>query len=172
LALLRFYRSRDVTLAFQGEDAGASWTERLPLPLLVLCMLYAFWILALHTAILFRGSFPFFGLLVTDLPGILMIDAAVLLLILLVWGTLQRQTWAWRGALAYFAVMTLSTMWTFARLSWVEILDIMRFAPLEVEALDGLPAHGVHIAAFFGLPLLGTLGWIIYSRRSFATTCN
>ena len=53
------------------------------------------------------------------------------------------------------------------RLSWAEILDMMPFATLELEALDGIPAHGAHIAAFIGLPLLGTLGWIIYSRRFF-----
>jgi hypothetical protein len=172
LALLRFYRSRDVTLVFQGEHADACWTERLPLPLLVLCMLYAFWILALHTAVLFRGAFPFFGLLLTDLTGIVMIDAAVWLLVLLTCGTLQRQRWAWWGALAHFAVMTLSSMWTFARLSWVEMLDTMQFAPLEVEALDGIPTHGLHVAVFIGLPLLATLGWVIYCGRFFAPTCN
>jgi hypothetical protein len=167
LALLWFYRRKDVARIFAGGDAAAHWTERLPLPLWVLCMLYVFWILVLHTAILFRGAFPFFGLLLTDWTGILMIDAAVWLLVVLTWGTFQRQAWAWWGALACFAAATVSTAWTFARLSWAEILDAMAFAPLEVEALDGIPAHGLHIAAFIGLPLLGTLAWIIYSRRFF-----
>jgi hypothetical protein len=58
-------------------------------------------------------------------------------------------------------------VWTLARLSWNQILGLMQFAPLEVEALDGVPAHGLHIAALFALPLLGTQGWIIYSRRFF-----
>ena len=105
--------------------------------------------------------------LLTDLPGILAIDAAFVVLAVIIWGTFKRQTWAWWGALAYYGIITLSTIWTFARLTWVDILSVMRFAPTEMEALGGIPAHGLHIAAFVGLPLLATLGWILYSRRFF-----
>jgi len=162
-----FYRSRDVRLTFETRDPNSYWTEQVPLPILVLCMLYAFWIIALHMAILFRGTFPVFGVLLTDLPGILAIDASFVVLAVIIWGTFKRQTWAWWGALAYYGIMTLSTIWTFARLTWVDILSVMRFAPTETEALGGIPAHGLHIAAFVGLPLLATLGWILYSRRFF-----
>jgi hypothetical protein len=166
-ALTRFYRSKDVWLTFEDRDPKSYWTEQLPLPLLVLCMLYVFFILVLHTAILLRGAFPLFGVLLTDLTGILFIDAAVLLLALLTWGTFKCHMWAWWGALLGFGLMTLSTIWTFARLGWAEILGVMQFAPTEVEALDGIPISGVHIAAFVGLPLAATLALIIYSRRFF-----
>jgi hypothetical protein len=166
-ALTWFYRSKDVRLTFENGDSESYWTERLPVPLLVLCMLYVFFILVLHTAILLRGAFPLLGVLLTDLTGILFIDAAVMLLALLTWGTFKRQMWAWRGALLGFGAMTLSTIWTFARLSWLQILGLMQFAPTEVEALDGIPISGVHIAAFVGLPLAATLALIISSRRFF-----
>jgi hypothetical protein len=43
----------------------------------------------------------------------------------------------------------------------------MEFAPLEMEALSGMPLQGYHLAAFFGLPLLLTAVVVLLSRRSF-----
>ena len=43
----------------------------------------------------------------------------------------------------------------------------MKFAPLEMEALRGMPLHGVHFAALLGIPLVVTLGLIVYNRRYF-----
>jgi hypothetical protein len=85
----------------------------------------------------------------------------------LTWGALNRQVWAWWGALVYFGLATLSTILTFVRLSWPDILAVMQFAPTEIEALDGIPASGLHIAAFIGLPLVGTVIAIIYSKHFF-----
>jgi hypothetical protein len=36
-----------------------------------------------------------------------------------------------------------------------------------MEALDGLPFQGFHFAVFFGVPLLLTLGLILFSKRYF-----
>jgi hypothetical protein len=169
IVLARFYRSHDVTQTFEAADGQSNWTDALPLPILVLCMLYIFFILVTHTAVLFRGAFPLFGSLVTDLPGFVLIAAAMALLVLLIGGTLKRQLWAWWGGLACFLVAIVSLLWTFARLSWTDILSTMVFAPLETEALSGIPASGWHISAFFAPPLLATLGVILASRQHFGS---
>ena len=168
--LRRFYRSRDVRMTFETRDSAPHWSERIPLSILVLCTLYGFYIIALHMAILFRGAFPLAGVLITDMAGVALADASILWLACLIWGTLRQQSWAWWGALLYFSVMTVSVFWTFSRLSLADILRVMRFAPLETRALSGKPMQGMHLAAFLGLPLLATLGLIIYSRRSFGTS--
>jgi len=166
--LTRFYRSRDVKLTFEARDPKSYWTEQLPSAIWVLCFLLTFWIIALHLAILLRGAFPLFGMLVTELPGILLLDASILVVAALTWGTFRLQVWAWWGAVAYFCVLTLSTISTFLRLGWSDILDALKFAPLEANALAGVPIRGIHLAAFFGVPLAATLGCIIYSKRFFA----
>jgi len=43
----------------------------------------------------------------------------------------------------------------------------MKFAPREMEALGGMPLHGTHFAVVVGIPLLVTLGLVVYSRRYF-----
>jgi hypothetical protein len=135
-------------------------------------MLYAFFILVVHTAVLFRGAFPLFGFLVTELPGFVLIAAAMALLALLIGGTFKRYVWAWWGGLAYSGGAIISLVWTFSRLSWTDIVSAMRFAPLEAKALSGIPARGWHIAAFFAPPLLATLAVILASRRHFGSTAR
>jgi hypothetical protein len=44
----------------------------------------------------------------------------------------------------------------------------MRFAPTEMEALQGVPLQGSYLAVFFGLPLVVTFGLILFSKRYFA----
>jgi hypothetical protein len=36
-----------------------------------------------------------------------------------------------------------------------------------MEALDGIPVQGWHLAVFVGLPLVGTLVHVLRSRRAF-----
>jgi hypothetical protein len=166
--LIRFYRSPAVQSVLEQSDPQPGWSDQVPVPIWSLCMLFAFWIVALHTAILLSGTFPAFGVLLMGLPGILCIEASILLLAALTWATMQRWSWAWWGNLVYFGLATLSTIWTFAGSSWLEILDRLEFAPLEVQALSGVPASGMHIAAFVGLPLIGTLATIVRARPCFS----
>jgi hypothetical protein len=133
--------------------------------ILVLGGLLLFYIVILHILIFFRGLFPLFGTWQFDIQGIFLIDVSVICLVGLLWGVVRFRTWAWWGALIYFGLLTLSSIWTLATSSLAEILSIMRFPPTEMEALQGLPFTGVHLAAFVGLPLLLTLGVIVFSRR-------
>lgn len=86
---MRFYRSRDVRLTFETRDSKSTWIDDLPQPVLVLGALLLFYIVVLHIPIFFSGIFPFFGLLLVDLAGILMIDVTIFCLAGLTWGVLK-----------------------------------------------------------------------------------
>ena len=165
--LIRFYRSRDVRLTFETRDPRSYRIEELPLPILVLCALYSFYAIVLHVPIFFNGMFPLFGDFVYELPGILMLDVSIMLLVCLIWGTWRRSSWAWWGGLVYFGLLTSSSILTFAKSDYLDILSMMKFAPLEMKALQGLPFQGFYFAVFFGVPLLITLGLIVASKRHF-----
>jgi hypothetical protein len=165
--LIRFYRSQDVKLTFETRDPRSYRIEELPLPILVLCALYSFYAIVLHVPIFFNGMFPLFGDFVYELPGILMLDVSIMLLVCLIWGTWRRNSWAWWSSLVYFGLLTSSSILTFAKSDYLDILSMMKFAPLEMKALQGLPFQGFYFAVFFGVPLLITLGLIIASKRHF-----
>jgi hypothetical protein len=167
--LIRFYRSRNVRLTFEARDPRSYSIEKFPLPILVLCSLFLFYAVALHVPIFFNGIFPLFGILLFGLQGILLIDVSIMCLLGLAWGILKRKNWAWWGSLIYFVLLILSLILTFSGYSFSDILAGMVFPPTEMEALQGVPFHGLHIAALIGIPLPITLGLIIFSKRYFST---
>lgn len=167
--LIRFYRSRNVKLTFESRDLESHWIERRPLPILVLCFLLIFYIIALHIPIFFRGIFPLFGMFVLDLDGILAIDISILLLVWLLWGVARQRLWAWWGSALYLGLLTSSVSLTLAKSRYSDILSKLSFPPTEMEALDGLPFQGIHFALLVGIPLILTLGAIILSRRYFGS---
>jgi hypothetical protein len=167
--LIRFYRSQDVRLTFETRDLKSYGIEKLPMRTLVLCSLYLFYVVSLHIPIFFNGIFPFFGVLLSGLQGILALDISIACLVCLVWGTLRLRRWAWWGSIVYLSQMILSLVLTFSRASYADILAKMRFPPTEIEALRGLPLQGWHFAVFVGTPLLITLGLAIFSKQCFRT---
>jgi hypothetical protein len=165
--LIRFYRSKDVRLTFESRDPKSYWIERLPLPVLVLGSLFALVAVALHILIFFNGMIPLLGLWLNGLQGILLIDILIMFLVGLIWGTLRLRTWAWYCSLVYFGLITLSSILTLARSSFLDILSAMNLSEFETEILQGVPLQGVHFAVLVGIPLLITLGLIVYSKRYF-----
>jgi hypothetical protein len=165
--LLRFYRGRNARLTFEGKDEKTYWTERVPVPVLVLCFLYAFYILALHVPILLNGVVPFFGGFLWGLQGILVLTLLILGLVVLLVGTAGRRTLAWWGALTMFGLAAVSLMVTLVPSSYADILAVMDFPAREMEFLSGIPARGIHFAAVLGIPLSLTLGALLVSRRHF-----
>lgn len=165
--LIRFYRSRDIRRTFEAMDPRTYWVEELPIPILVLSALYLFYAVVLHIPIFFNGLFPLFGTFLSGLQGIFLLDISILLLICLAWGTLKRRAWAWWGSLRALGLLAFSTILTFSKTGYLELLSKLEFPPTEIGFLDGIPLQGFHLAAFFGIPLLDTLGMLILSKRHF-----
>jgi hypothetical protein len=164
---IRFYQGQNVRATFEARDSRSYWIEEFPLPILVLSSLFLFYVVVLHVPIFFNGIFPFFGILLFGLEGFFLIDVSIMLLALLIWGAVRSKVWAWWGSVAYFGLMISSLLLTFLRSSLSDILAGMKFAPTEMEALQGVPLQGPHLAVFFGLPLVVTLGLILFARRCF-----
>jgi hypothetical protein len=167
VVMIRFYQGRNVRLTFEAKDPNSYWIEALPMPILVLGALGLFYIVMLHIPILFNGLFPLMGRFVSGLQGIELLTASIAVLICLTWATFNRWRWAWWGSLAYAALMTASLLVTLLRSSWAEILQALEFPPREVEMLDGLPIQGYHLAILIGVPLIVTLGLIVWARPHF-----
>ncbi|MBN1312539.1 MAG: hypothetical protein JXB30_14080, partial [Anaerolineae bacterium] len=108
LLLIRFYQSESVRHAFEEADPNPSWLANIPLSVRVLCVLLVLNIFALHGMVLLNGLFPFFGVLLVDLPGIQALDVTFLLLGVSIWGLARLRPWAWWGTLIVFVLLTAS----------------------------------------------------------------
>jgi hypothetical protein len=167
LLLRCFYRADRTREVFERRGIGErpSWLERVPLSVLVLAILLAFYAVVLHLPILFNGLFPVFGRWLTGLPGIAGLDLAAVFAIALAWAVLGRRRWAWWVSLAYVTVLGSSLVASLGGSSYAYLLAMADFPARELEILSGMPIQGYHLAALAGLPLLGTLGVIIAARR-------
>ncbi len=165
--LIRFYRSRDVRRTFESHDPSTYGIAKLPIPILVLSILYLLYIVLLHAPIFFNGLFPLFGVLQVGLPGILWLDAAMACLACLLWGVLKLKPWAWWGSVAYFGLMIASLFLTLSPMSVLDVFVAANFPPKEMEFLQGIPLQGWHLALFIGLPLVITWALILFSKQYF-----
>jgi len=163
--MIRFYRGRNVRITLEARDPGGSWVESIPTPVLTLSGLYLFFALMLHLPILFNGLFPLFGRFATGLPGIAALDLSILVLGWLAWGTIRQRRWAWWGGLIYWMGMAVSWGVTLASYSWIELLAVLEFPAREREFLDGIPAHGAHLAVLICTPMALTVGGLVAARR-------
>ena len=161
---IRFYRGRDVRLTLESRDPRKGWLERIPVPSLVVAVLFAFYVVALHALILFNGVFGVWGTWVTGLPGIVLIDVTSLFLIVTAWGTLAGRRWAWWSSLVIFGALSVSWVVTLAAGTWSDVLAATDFPPFEREILERIPLRGLQLAILVAIPLALTLVAILRAR--------
>jgi hypothetical protein len=165
--LIRFYQSRNVILTFEMKDGRTHWTDRVPVPILVVTSLFVFYVIAVPFAMMLNGVFPLFGVLLSGDRGMLVLSASALPFLVLVCGTLRQRVWAWWGALICIGALLISSTVTFPRLSYSEILETMNVPPPALERLQRIPFEGGHFALFVGAPLLIAVVKVIMSRNHF-----
>ncbi len=167
IVLLRFYRSRTAQRAFQAADVPSNWLSDTPEAVKVAVSLMVLVALTLHFPLLFDGFFPLFGRVVFGLPGVLIIDLSIATVVILAWGIARRYYWAWWCAVVFLGILTTSSAVTFLANPMCDIVAQMPFAPLEAEALSGMPICGYHLALFVGAIPAATLIAVAVSRRGF-----
>jgi hypothetical protein len=165
--LIRFYESRNVVQMFDMKDARTYWTDRVPVPILVLSSLYVFYVIAVPFPMMLNGVFPVFGVLISGLQGKIVLGASALPFAVLAWGTLRRRIWAWWAALVCVGALLVSSTLTLPRLSYSGILETMNLRPADAQTLQRLSFEGIHFAAFVGAPLLIIVAKIILARKHF-----
>ena len=108
-----------------------------------------------------------FGQMATGLLGILLIDLSIAGAVVLTWGVVWRCRWAWWCAIVFLGFLIVSSTVTFLTTKPHEIVALMPFAPLEAEAVSGIPMRGYHLALLAGVIPLAILIVVVVSRRGF-----
>ena len=163
---IRFYQGKHVQGTFEAHDPGPSAVDARPVAILVLCLLDLFFLAALQVPLLFSGLFPLFGMLQSGMAGFYLVDASVLVLAVLLWGTWKRRGWALEGSAAYYVLLAAAWIATFARTPYAELLTWLRLPPTEIEMLSGTPLRGWEIRVFVGLPMPVCAAVAVACRRS------
>jgi hypothetical protein len=170
--LVGFYQSRHVKATCDARDPAARWTDGCPLPVLAVSVwlgLGAATMLAMPLG--YGAVLPFFGALLSGLPG----TAACLLLAglwaYLAWAWYRLKPMAWWTTLAILLVFSISNFITFTQVDLMDMYRLMGYPPEQIAMIEKFnfltSKTMVWGSACFMLPLIGYLIWV---KRFFRRT--
>jgi hypothetical protein len=137
---LWFYKNEQVRQVFEAHDPNRYWTERYPFPLLALLLLFGILILVLHIAIFFQGLFPVFGRILLGHPAVDIISLCILVTGILIYGLARLRTWAWWCSLVYASLLAVSSIMSFSRHSFSDVIAMMNLPAYETEFIGKMTA--------------------------------
>lgn len=171
--LIKFYNSKQVEIALLNMNGKRNnFIKNYPVLLIMMIILYVFYIFAFHCFLLLRGIFPFGWQFVVDFKGIVLNSISILILVLIIIGTLKKKLWSWWTSFIYFTVVTASSLITLLLSDFSELVTLLKLPPTETNALINIPLKGFHLTGIFGIPIIITLGVIIFSRKHFIVLKN
>jgi len=165
--LVLFYGSKNVKATCEFRDSRVRWTDKCPLPVLALSLMFGFWAVSM----LFMGFYgcviPFFGFILTGLSGAGVVLLAILLFGYIAWGTYRLSINAWWCAVLVIIGWALSTGITFSRVSILDFYEKMNFSEQQLDIIRQYSILEDYMVLFLGLWVVGLLGYLLYTRRYF-----
>jgi len=169
---LIFYQRESVRTTCQRYDSQIPWTDRCPMPVLALCILFALSALCMPTTAATGFVMPVFGVVLSGAAGAAVILPMTLVMAYLAWGMYRLQMAAWWGTLLLFIVGILN-MVSFSQTGLMEMYAKMRMPAAQLEMIR---KSGMIEAMSRWMPWMGLvggiawLGYLLYVRRYFIHT--
>ncbi len=164
-----FYKSPHVKATCEAHDPVMRWTDRCPLPVLVIsCWLGLGVPMMLTMPLLYHGVFPFFGDFLIGFPGI-----AAQMGLAVVWGYCARAFYkldvrGWWVLVASLCLFTVSHVLTYSRHDLIELYQLMGYPEQQIEQIRKFNfMTGTTMAWGGALGMLPFFGYLIYVKRFF-----
>jgi len=163
--LVFFYQSRHVKATCEARDPVRRWTDACPLPVLaVACGLWLGSVMMLGFPLAYGGVMPFFGTIVSGLPGTLLAMGLAGLGFWLGRMWYQLKDAGWWALLAAMIVLGISNFITFSHLDLMELYGKMGFpeAQLDLIRRQGWISSRFMVwnSVLWFVPILGYLLWV------------
>lgn len=163
-----FYRSRNVKATCDSRDTQVRWTDKCPLPVLALSLMFGAGALSMLFMPFYSCVVPFFGCLLSGAKGAVIVLVFAVLLGYVAWGTYKLRMPAWWAAFVLTALGGISGIITFSRVSMMELYERMDFPVQQMEIMQhGMPGN-FSMVLYTGLWVAGFLGYLLYTRRFFS----
>ncbi len=172
-AFVLFYGSRHVKATCAKRDSQVRWVDKAPLPVIALSSLLGCIAISMPLLGLYRWTTHFFGVVLSGIPGAIIVLIYAVLFAYAAWGTykLQGKAW-WCGFLATVA-SDVSVVITYSRVSVAEFYQKMGLPQERLEIMQRLDLfHDPRVLLLWGLVIIGFLGFMIYTKRFFNTSAR
>ena len=167
--LVLFYRSRHVKATCEARDPVVRWTDACPLPVLALSLLLGFGALSMLPMLLvYHGVMPFFGRLVSGVPGTTLVLVMLALWCYCAWATYKLKLAGWWIILISFGVFMVSALVTYARVDLMEMYRLMGYPEKQIEQIQKFNfLKGNNLAWLMAVNMVSLFGYLLYVKRYF-----
>ncbi len=166
--LVLFYRGKDVKATCEYRDPRVRWTDKCPLPILGVSLACTFWAGSLLFVGTYKWTIPFFGVILSGMPGAIVVLVSILLLAYIAWGMYKLDIKAWWCVLLVNIGWFLSTIITFSRVSMLDFYEKMDLPSQQLEMMKQYDLlRGSTMSLFFSFWIIVVLAYLMYIRKYF-----
>jgi hypothetical protein len=162
------YSGKDVKATCEYRDLRQRWTDKSPLPVLAVSLMAGFWAVSMLFMGIYRWTIPFFGIVLSGVPGAIAALILALLFGYAAWGTYKLNMTGWWCVLLLSAVWFLSTIITFSNVDMQTYYEKMGFSMQQLEMMKQYNAlWGSTMNFLLGFWAIAVLLYLMYIRRYF-----
>ncbi len=167
--LVLFYKGRDVKATCEYRDPQIRWTDKCPLPVLGVSMVSVFWAVSmLSMMVAYGGTIPIFGVILSGIPGAIVLLALALLLAYTARGTYRLDIKAWWCALLTIVGWSISMIITFSTVDMQTYYIMIGLTPQQLDAMSQVETlWGPTMSLFLGLWAIVAVVYLFYIRKYF-----
>jgi hypothetical protein len=172
-AFVLFYKSRHVKETCEQRDPQVRWTDKAPLSVITVSSLLGVVAISMPFMGFYQWTIPFFGIVLSGIPGAVVVLIYTLLFAYAAWGTYKLQFTAWWFGLVLTIVSAISMGITFSRVSMLEFYEQMNMPSESIEIMKEfgfLQDANLYLPLFWGLMIIGFVGFLIYIKRYFTVS--
>ncbi len=172
-AFVLFYSSRHVKATCEKFDRQKRWTDKVPLPVIALSSLLGCIAISMPLLGLYRWTTHFFGVVLSGIPGAVIVLVYALLFAYAAWGTYKLQVKAWWCGFLVTVASDVSVVITFSRVRLGEFSEKMGLPQERLEIMQRLDLfHDPRAVLLWGLVIIGFLGFMIYTKKYFKASAR
>jgi hypothetical protein len=172
-AFVLFYSSRHVKATCEQRDPQVRWTDKAPLSVITVSSLLGVVAISMPFLGFYQWAVPFFGFVLSGLPGAVVVLIYTVLFAYAAWGTYKLRMRAWWCGLLLTIASAISMGITFSRVSLLEFYEQMNMPRKSIEIMSEFGFFqdaNLYFPLFWGLMIIGFLGFLIYTKRHFAAS--
>jgi hypothetical protein len=172
--LVFFYQSKHVKATCEARDPVPRWTDRVPLPVLALSLWLALGgATTLLMPLAYHGVAPFFGVLISGLPGIVFFVVFAAIWLYSAWATYQLKVLGWWIVLLSVILMAISNVLTFTRVDITEMYRLMGYSQSVIDQMQRYNFMKGGLIAFAALVgFLPMFGYLFFVKKFFRKPAN
>jgi hypothetical protein len=165
--LLFFYNQKSVIELFHSPDDKGNVSQIMPVRSYLVLLVLSLFILLFHILIFYQGIFPMFGKFLTGLSGITIYGLLILIMILLIYGIINKVYISWIVSIVLFSILIVSSIITILSYKYSEIIELLKFPKLENDIFVKFPLKSIYLLIPILYILTASLIIIIRSKKYF-----